>query len=290
MEFLETFKGDVNGEELFINALSCNLANVDEWSETLLGKAIEDASLIVVKKLLKKGADPNKKSYSWPPLCIATRFNNLEIVEKLLEKGADPNVGVGHPDDSDEGDSLHKCVTYGSPSILELLLDAGADPNTKDKYRKTPLQYAIEWLDPKDGPEYGTFINMLIKKGADLKHLPLSTIIELDSKHNFETGIDKDIAFNFLKNFKGDVNKSEACGITPLYKAVSLSNERVVELLLNKGANPDQAKNDGTTPLAMAIKADNQHIIDLLNKARLNQEQLMRQKPSFSFSWLTFIA
>ena len=79
------------------------------------------------------------------------------------------------------------------------------------------------------------------------------------------------------------MNKSEACGITPLYKAVSLSNERVVELLLNKGANPDQAKNDGTTPLAMAIKADNQHIIDLLNKARLNQEQLMRQKPSFFF-------
>ena len=257
LTFLETFTGNVN-----------KYPGKKEWSETLLGKAIEDASLSVVEKLLKMGADPNKKSHSWPPLCIATRLNNLEIVEKLLEKGADPNVGVGHPD---EGNSLHTCVCFGSPSILELLLDAGADPNKKDEYEKTPLQYAIEWLDPKDGPEYGTFINMLIKKGADLKHLPLSTIIELDSKHNFETGIDKDIAFNFFKNFKEDVNKSEACGITPLYKAVSLSNERVVELLLNKGANPDQAKNDGTTPLAMAIKADNQHIIDLLNKARLNQ-------------------
>ena len=64
-----------------------------------------------------------------------------------------------------KGTPSTNALRYGSPSILELLLDAGADPNTKDKYRKTPLQYAIEWLDPKDGPEYGTFINMLIKKG-----------------------------------------------------------------------------------------------------------------------------
>ena len=85
------------------------------------------------------------------------------------------------------------------------------------------------------------------------------------------------------------MNKPEACGITPLYKAVFLSNERVVKLLLKKGANPDQADNDGTPPLDMAFNADNQHIIGLLNKARLNQEQLMReQKPFFSLSWFNF--
>jgi|GEM_PF-2312432 len=109
-----------------------------------------------VKKLLKKGADPNARNVvSWTPLHVAASKNHIEITKLLLEHGADPNVQEEHG-----RTPLHVAASKNHVDVVKLLLERGADPNTQDENGHTPLHYSAF---------YGQVdvVRLLLEHGAD---------------------------------------------------------------------------------------------------------------------------
>jgi ankyrin repeat protein len=131
-----------------------NSANIFGW--TPLGYAAfgvnYGASLILVKKLLDAGAQPNpaiERSEWMPPLFWAltgtlaewdkTRENRIELIETLLKSGADPNTRAGMDGDA----PLHIAAAIGDGDLTKILLNAGADKGVKNLRGDTPLDVAI---------------------------------------------------------------------------------------------------------------------------------------------------
>ena len=94
----------------------------------------------VVKMLLDKGADPDKKSkFGGTPIRLAGGGPSCrkDIIKLLLDGGADPNSAsyFGRT-------RLHNDALCGNKDVVQLLLDRGANPNRADNSGHTPLSLA----------------------------------------------------------------------------------------------------------------------------------------------------
>ena len=67
-----------------------------------------------------------------------------------------------------------------------------------------------------------------------------------------------------LLNRGANPDKTDACGITPLSRASSKGHHSVVKLLLDSGANPNKAANNGNTPLYYASWRGHKKVAQLL--------------------------
>lgn len=118
---------------------------------------------LVVRYLLKAGADPNYDDEGYTPLLFAVMGwgeNKLWVARELLIAGADVNGGREFGVDADGGSPLHKAVYYEKPELVQLLLDAGADVSVLSYGGLTPLHFAAM-------NDNCTIINMLLSAGAD---------------------------------------------------------------------------------------------------------------------------
>jgi len=81
---------------------------------------------------------------------------------------------------------------------------------------------------------------------------------------------------------KATLNVRNDFGITPIAQAAELGDARMVELLLDAGAEPEGANPDGQTALMLAIKTGETTVVDLLLKAGANVniiEKFHKQTP-----------
>lgn len=119
-------RGDV---KLALKLLSYPNTKIDSRNfinATPLHIACGKESLLMVKCLLKNGADPNARNrFDRTPLYTAVRLNNIAIVQLLFKHGAHANVI-----DSMNNTPLH-LATLESKSLpmAKLLIGHGADPN-----------------------------------------------------------------------------------------------------------------------------------------------------------------
>ena len=113
-------------------------------AETSLIHAAETSDLATVVRLLASGVNVNAsvvREYGMPgetALGAAARVGNREIARRLLTRGADPNRRdrYGTP-------PLSYAVRDGDPQLTEWLLRAGADPDAKEALGYTPLMRAV---------------------------------------------------------------------------------------------------------------------------------------------------
>jgi len=207
--------------------------------------------------LLERGADPFAASPSGDPvLALSVRLGWLRVAARLLAGGAD----LGSRD-SHGMTALHLAAALGREPAVRLLVLHGASPEVRAADGQTPLGVAlssgrrdlVEWLEWRGWPLPGRAL-----QPADL---PAAAIVgDADA-------VRKLVAFGF------DVDTLDAQGCTGLLRAAGGGHRAVVELLLERGADPQRAAHTGATPLSAAVSMRQGEIVDRLLQAGAGLEQ-----------------
>ena len=172
------------------------------------------------------------------PLHWAARWNaREEMVEELLELGYD----LGQRDNW--GDTpLHMAARSNIMGIVSLLISRGADPCARGRYNAVPLHGAAG--DSSQTEVLDKLLDSMAENGCNLHAGAYEG--KLVERADVVDVIDED-------------------GETPLHWAARTNNdEKVLELLLRAGANPNVRNRDGDTPLHMAVWGNRKDVVDLL--------------------------
>ena len=120
-----------------------NGANVNiqaKNGETPLFDAVKSKNYAMAELLINKGTKVNLKNvYGDTVLKTAIQSENkdLKIITLLLETGADQNIKNLYGETI-----LHEAVRIGNLDIIRRLMDYKPDLTAKDKFGKTPIDWA----------------------------------------------------------------------------------------------------------------------------------------------------
>ena len=189
---------------------------IDLNGATMLAVASRNGHLGVVKHLLEQGADVNLEGGNCDsPLVSAAEQGHIAVVGELLEHGGDVNI------DSYGRTPLNAASFQGHTRVVEKLLDHGANMARRDGRGVTPLFNAacVENVD---------IVELLIDRGADVNQICAHgmTPLHIAAQHGFC-----------------------AHGMTSLHVAAQQGFTRVVETLLEHGADVDATEYAGQTAL-----------------------------------------
>lgn len=207
--------------------------------------------------LLERGADPFLATGSGdPPLSLAVRLGWTRLAARLLALGVDRAAR-----DSRGMSALHLAAALGREPLLRLLVLHGASPELRAADGQTPLGVAlasgrrdlVQWLDWRGWPLPGRPL-----QPADL---PAAAIVG-----------DADAVARLLDlGFALDAVDAQGC--SALLRAAGGGHRACVELLLERGADPQQAAHTGATPLSAAVSMRHGDIVDRLLRAGAGLEQ-----------------
>jgi ankyrin repeat protein len=193
--------------------------------------------------LLRAGADVNAvNDLGVTPLSLACANASAAMVQRLLEAGANPNSA------SASGESvLMTASRTGNPAVVRALVGHGAQVNAKEPARG---QTALMWAVANRRHEAA---RVLVENGADVH--ARSTVVP----RAYQTG-SRYVAYDDVRF----VVKVEEGGFTPLLFAARSGDASSAAVLLDAGANVDDAAPTGTTPLVVALHSGNSSVAALL--------------------------
>lgn len=197
-----------------------------------LQRAIQDNNVDYVRDMFKTIADNiGTKIYDY--LYTAVVYNRLEIIKIFFEHGI-------HPDSHNEYTEapLYYATKYSYDKTIELLLDNGANINSITKKSKTALMIAIR-RNRLDSAK------LLLERGANI---------------NIQNNSGDTILHTIMKKSDPMKNYSNTAALVShnYYK-------RVIELLLDYGADILLPNNEGHTPINLARQYWIEDIIELLS-------------------------
>jgi ankyrin repeat protein len=258
---------------------------VNPQGETALIGAARSGDLETVKLLLEHGSEVNRKE-NWrgeTPLMLAAVECHADVVRMLITHGANPNLRSTSFDLHDRDGivglqaslywkggltALLFAARQGCVETGEALVEGGTDMSLTDTdFRFTPLMDAIfnGHLD---------FAQMLIDKGANINDGSLYVLVDQRNTIPHEgdkqtvaglthllldRGADPNAAFNNGKvpprmTYPAIRYGPIPAGSTPLLSAARAQNVALMQILLDKGANPNKATTiDHFTPLMAAL-------------------------------------
>ena len=221
-------------------------------AEIVLLRAVQIGNTEAVDALLR---EYNGKAETL--LLHAVRVGRTRIVELLLKKGADPNAkGEGELRQS----VLVEAVQSGDEEIAELLLEYGA--NTSDAASQLALQQAVWWKHTK-------MVQLLLNKGIT----PASTkgkdrtFALVTAMHPLLLAVRQEHAaiVELLLEYSADTDTSDEDNQLALIEAVRWGHPKMVQLLLDKGINPNAKSMDGEEhALLLAVRKGHEKIVQLL--------------------------
>ena len=206
----------------------------------------------IVELLINGGADISLAQHDgWTPLHLASRNGHPEILQLLIESGADVCVA------EDEGwTPLHLASSEGYFGMVGLLVKSGADVCVAADDGWTPLHLA-------SSEGYRDIAELLIASGASAcASKDDGTPLRLASQNGYY-----EVARLLLKN-SAQVNAiASHNGSTPIQDACLHGHLKMVEILINSGANIHLADHEGWTPIHLASSEGYLEIVDLLIKS-----------------------
>lgn len=142
----------------------------------------------------------------------------------------------------------------GRQKAVELYLAAGVDINARDEYDQTALFVAV-------AEEKYALATMLLDKGADPnlanddKRTPLLVVIRKGfNTVSYVRQPQSARVVNGLLERGADVNARDIDGTTPLEEAARIGDAETIRALVVRGANVATKNNDGETPLDIAAR------------------------------------
>lgn len=129
-----------NALQMIESGAKVNLAAKN--GETPIYEAVKSKNYGMTALLIDKGAKVNIQNIYGDTVlktAIQSDVKNLKIITLLLEKGADQNIKNIHGETI-----LHEAVRMGDEHIIRLLMNYKPDLKAKDKFGKTPLDWAKE--------------------------------------------------------------------------------------------------------------------------------------------------
>lgn len=231
-----------------------NAASVDKW--TPLHNAAQNGYLDVAEFLHDHGANINATSLlGISPLHDAAGRGQTRMVQFLINKGAKLNALT-----SQNETALFLAVYHDQSETVSLLLEKGSDFTLRTKENKIALQHAI-----MNGSVEIT--RLLLEKGASshfykYTHLtPLMYALQLTNSKLISFLIDQEVDQNILS---GD-------GKTALQIAVLWGQTDGVDGLLKRGADPNaHSSGYSSSPLYCAADGEHTRMVQLLLDAGAN--------------------
>jgi ankyrin repeat protein len=255
-------------------------------TDLALHNAIKNGRAYTVQALLQPGrSDLNGiPDSSWKPLFQAVFWNHPDVVRILLNRGADINISGPSPHNHDTHNALQLCLehrirNYADPStrkrcdqIMELLINAGADvharlalpvvQSTLDMFIK-PWQDRPYWAIGVSSDEMD-FIRSFVSRGvtshASFTALPCGspnskTFIHQALWHS--TPRFARLLIDALPPMSANPSTKflqEVLGSCPDAKRHPADTLRDIQVLLEKGANPNSVDPIGNTPLRKCVE------------------------------------
>jgi len=233
-----------------VNAISGN-------GDTALYRACRSQQLEVVETLLEAGADVNLTSNKLYPLMAACMVGSTELVNVLLKAGAD-TICCNSNNESCLHAVINACastiycensdtrqeVVKRYVSLAEVLLSAGADINQVDRRGASPLYLACVKGETE-------LVKLLLSRGAnpDTRSDTYPVLAACSGRHY-------DIV-KLLLDYGADVAVLDKTDRTVLHHVLECDESRekqaeLIELLLDRGANVNEASSGGGTPFYIA--------------------------------------
>lgn len=250
---------------------NANVNAVNEYQGSSLYLASGNGHAEVIKVLLEAGADVDSKiSDGWTPLSAAASAGHAEAVRALL--AAKPDLSVK----SNSGWNALLAASPLYPVVVEQLLAQGADVEVTLMDGCGPLQLASEFgcLDVVNKLlEYKVDVNAKDKAGRTALHWAamqghnevakrLLTVMAGKTEHRKESGIENSPSFVPVDG--DEVSQSttpllmdakDMNGKTSMFYAVSAGHLKVIEALLDAGADCRNQNDLGATALHVAATA-----------------------------------
>jgi ankyrin repeat protein len=170
------------------------------------------------------------------PLHLAARFGYLDVVRWLLTHGADANARAYN-----KFTPLHFAQ---DPEVVRLLLEHKADINARDSSNRTALEDAASWCahlerDPEAGrrrEKWRAIVTLLLKAGA---HYDIRSACYLGDVERVRVLV---------------ADKKQARDKDAMRMAATYGRTKIVKLLLENGADPEDADYGGLTLSYFAIE------------------------------------
>ncbi|XP_055385584.1 uncharacterized protein LOC129614764 [Condylostylus longicornis] len=253
--FTAAEKGFFNVVKLFIDQ-QLNI-DVEDFGLTALQIATRRGWYDICKILLEAGA--RIEVYKNSALCEAANYNRLDIAKLLIAKGARIDFR-----DSYKDTPLTQASRYNYTDLAKLLLENGADPNAQNMYKETPLSYAASnsnieifnalfesgvevRVNVKDDHNKTPIYYAALKSNYEMVYQLIASGAYLNSSHD-----DTERNNHDDDEYDSDVD-DPSIGDTILLAALANNNCRLVELLVNRGAEINTPNKAGTTPLSKAV-------------------------------------
>lgn len=229
----------------------------DHKGRSALHHAVRKADYRMAKMLLMKGANANLTDQGDnTPLHVATIFGHSELVKLLLHFGADQYKKGQHG-----AIPIHIAAKEGHQELLKLYSAKQMNPNIKmpcyDGREKAPLHVAAE------GGHYECIALLIEQIGADINvadsegETPLTCCVlnEYDPM-GMKSKEDYTQCVQILLKHGAEINRQNGRGETALHLAARNEFHKIVDVLVQAGADPLITDNNNDKPIDLVSPED----------------------------------
>lgn len=285
---LETYTKNKDKFFQLILQFATDISPIDSGGNNILHLSVQKKDFLTTETVIKKNINKDAtNNLGKTALIIAAESNHSGLIKLLIEKGANPKIK-----DQSNRTAFHYLMKHGNKEMTNLFISKSIDVNELDSTNYSPIKIAFEnrkYDIVQTLIENNATVDIILSDGKSL----LQHCIEKNLKEIGKLVIQKtknlnepltngefpilatielgriELLVNMLDQ-KVDISKKDKDGNTSIVIATEKNYTKIVEYLLEKGANPSTIsasnKFKGLSLLEIALDNNNGEIFKALIK------------------------